>query len=221
MRKTTGLIALLLGALLVTGCSKKKDNQGAVAEPPKAESPAVEPAQPVAEIPEAPANEDANMVNAATNCPSAAPGAETKLEKGEGLLTLMITGTSDESTAEIRKRATHLSEVQKAGGPDIQHTGKGTGGGELGLCPIVATPDAVIQIEEIEAGVKVTVKPTEAGKLAELEQTAEKRLQDLTRKRFGAVERKAEDHEPGAGGGKGKGGGTGGGGSKGAANNSD
>jgi len=92
------------------------------------------------------------------HCPSAVEGAKTVVKDGKDAVVVTVTGPADK-VAEIRDRAKHVAEVAKM--PEakkVEHTGKGTGGGGLGRCPIVVEGDTTVDVKDVEGGVEATVK---------------------------------------------------------------
>jgi hypothetical protein len=195
MRISLALLAAL-GLFLAPACKKdekKKDEAQQPAEPAK--DPAAE--QPKDEPKPEPAADAPNMVNKMANCPSAVDGATTTVEDGEGVVVVSITSDDEAKVADIRKRATTIAGLNDADSTEIKHSGQRTGGGGLGRCPVVLD-NVEVTAEEIEKGVKVTLKPKDAAKLADLSKAAKDRAEAL--KAGGHV------HGSGTGGGGGAGG---------------
>lgn len=153
---------LLVAALALGGC-KKDDKKGDKA-PDKPTSGKVD-AGGAAKTPAdaAPAADEpgGEMAKKAGNCPSTVAGAKTKLlaETTGGVSTIEITSEDELAVPTIRSRTKHLVEVAAAAPDDkVEHTGKGTGGGDIGICPVI-TKDTKIVFEEIAGGVKLTMTP--------------------------------------------------------------
>jgi hypothetical protein len=146
------------------------------------------------------------LTNKLGNCPSAVVGATTAIvddPAAAGKLVLHITAKDADATSTIRRRLTHLVEVQAAPDAEIKHTGDGTGGG-AGLCPVITTKDVTVTAADIEGGSKVTLEPQAGADLAALR----KEVEDRIAKTAGW----AEGHltgTPHSGGGGGNGGGKG------------
>jgi hypothetical protein len=118
------------------------------------------------------------MAKKMANCPSAVPGARTVVGDSGDTVEVSITATDPAAAAEIRKRAQHLIAVQAASAPAVQHTGSGTGGGELGKCPVLMA-SARLQSSEIEGGVKVVLTPEQGVAVALLRDEARRRVGQL------------------------------------------
>jgi hypothetical protein len=91
------------------------------------------------------------------HCPTAVPGAKTKITDAPDGVVITVTGNADE----IRKRAKHMADSAKADPTTVVHNGEGHGGGGLGLCEVVLK-DTTVTAEDIEGGSKITVKPVKA-----------------------------------------------------------
>lgn len=139
-------------SLSLTGCPESK---------PEATPPPIAPTSPAASITTTP---DAGAPVAAgpgvqrmAHCPSAATGARTVVKDATDGVVVTVTGPADQ-VGDIRARARHVAEVAKLSEPKkIEHTGKGTGGGGLGRCPIVLEGDTTVELKDVEAGVEITV----------------------------------------------------------------
>ena len=100
----------------------------------------------------APTAVDPAMSNKAGNCPVAVAGAVGTVVEDQAnptAVVLTIVAKDAPSTETIRKRASHLVEVQSASDAEIKHSGEGTGGG-AGICPVVTSKDVLIASVEIE-----------------------------------------------------------------------
>jgi hypothetical protein len=115
------------------------------------------------------------MAKHAGNCPSTVAGSTTAIKTAtpEGQIVIEIKAADEAAVATIRSRTKHLIEVQAAPDAKIEHTGKGTGGGAIGLCPVV-TVDTEVTSEDIEGGVQVTMTP----KTPEVGKTLNKDVED-------------------------------------------
>ncbi|HVK76329.1 MAG TPA: hypothetical protein VM734_23550 [Kofleriaceae bacterium] len=117
--------------------------------------------------------------NKAGNCPSAVVGAETKVvdDKDQpGKVVLTITATESAASETIRRRIAHLLEVQGAPDAEIKHTGEGTGGAQMGMCPVITTKDTKITASDIEGGTKVVIEPTGGQTPEDLRKEVEQRI---------------------------------------------
>ena len=121
----------------------------------------------------------ATLTNKAGNCPSAVLGATTAIvddAAAAGKLVLSITAKNDAATATIRKRVAHLIEVQGAPDAEVKHSGDGTGGGGIGICPVLTTKDAKLSAVDVEGGSKVTLEPQGGATLEALRKEVEARV---------------------------------------------
>lgn len=167
----TSTLLLLATALGLAAC-KKDDEKKA----PPAAAKVDAGAKPAAPPDAAPAAEA--MSHKAGWCPSTVAGAETVLDKAaskDGKVVLTITSKEAGAVATIRARAKHLVDVQKAPGTAVEHTGEGTGGGDAGVCPVIARNNTVAA-EEVEGGVKVTMTSGQADQAAALLAEVEARI---------------------------------------------
>ncbi len=187
---------VMVAALALAGACKKEE-----AAPVEPDVAAVE--VPVAEEPMGaePVVEQPDMINNMANCPNAVQGAETGIAVVDSGIAVSITAQDEAAIADIRKRAQTLASLDDVESAAIEHTGKGTGGGTLGQCPVVMA-NTDLTVEEVDGGVKVTVTAPELGADA-LRAEAEKRLAALK------VKPGHEGHGSGTGGGMGGHGGEG------------
>ena len=183
MRTTLLACGLMLAfAVAPAGCKKdKKKADDKTAEPAKPETP---------ETPPKPEGEGGGgegggeggggqtMTNKMMHCPSAAPGAETKVEQTKDAVVVSITTKDAAGAKEIQERAKHMASLTAGGAPKVEHTGKGTGGGALGKCPIMMA-DVTLKTEDTKDGVKVTLTPKDPAKLAEVAKTAQDRAASM------------------------------------------
>jgi hypothetical protein len=180
---------LILAAALVAGAGCKKEDKTPPTEPdPSAKTVTAPP-----EDDDTEPGEGVRGQNEMKNCPSAVEGAKTVVDKTDEAVVVTVTAEGDEAAGQIRARARHLAGIDDPGEGEIRHTGEGTGGANMGKCPI-ALRDAKASVEEIEGGVKVTVTPKDVGELAELAELATERAEAF--------------RASGSGGGAGLGGGT-------------
>lgn len=186
MRITLISLGLALALVGAAGCKKEKkaaetppadDTKTAPAAetPPPAETPPAEPPPP-AEDPSKP-----DMANKMANCPSAAPGATTTVKADKAAVTVSVTAKDAKdkaAIAEIQKRAKTLSASDAAADTEVKHTGKGTGGGQLGKCPVVMT-DVTLKVKNTKAGADIMMTPKDKTKLGDLETMAKERVEAM------------------------------------------
>jgi TusA-related sulfurtransferase len=90
------------------------------------------------------------------HCPNAVEGAKTSIKNTKDGVEITVTAKDENAVQEIRKRASHLSEV--AAKPE---TGKDTGGGDFGggkgHCPVIMK-DTTVTAADAKGGSKITVK---------------------------------------------------------------
>lgn len=167
----TSTLLLLAAALSFAACKKDEEKKA----PPAAAK--VDAGAKPAAAPDAAAAAEA-MSHKAGWCPSTVSGAATAIDKDaskNGKVVVTITSKEEGAVATIRARSKHLVDVQKAPGTTIQHTGEGTGGGDAGVCPVIARNNTIAS-EDIEGGVKVTMTPGAAAQGAALLAEVEKRI---------------------------------------------
>jgi hypothetical protein len=119
-------------------------------------------------------------------CPSAAPGAATRVRSRARGVELVVTAAGGWQRREIRRRARHQAEVAtKRSRGHEEHTGEGTGSGRFGYCPgmLDGTTLAVVDTRD---GVRITVTARGADAIAELQQSTRTRLERLTREAVSA-----------------------------------
>ena len=113
------------------------------------------------------------------NCPSAVPGAITTVAETKDAVEITVLGKDAPATDEIRARGKRLAQVAQA--PEagqVKHTGTGTGGGEVGFCPVVLD-DTSVAYAEVEGGARLTVTPSRPDGLAALAAEAKRRNDSL------------------------------------------
>lgn len=123
------------------------------------------------------------------NCPSAADGAETKIEEKPDAVLVTITTKDAAAVADLRERAKKLGEAAKAAGSD-KHDGGGAGTG-TGRCPVVLE-ETTIEAKDVDGGVAITVKPKKAADLAKVAKETKERAE-----RFGKDDKAAEEKKDG------------------------
>ena len=108
------------------------------------------------------------------NCPSAVPGAVTKVEeKGDAVL-VTITAKDAAATTDVRERAKKLDEAAVKAASD-KHDGMGGGAG-TGRCPVVLE-ETTLASKEVPGGIEVTVKPKKPADLAKLSKESKDRAE--------------------------------------------
>jgi hypothetical protein len=112
-----------------------------------------------------------DMAEKMRHCPVSVPGVRTEIADVEGGVQLTLRASAPDAIAELRARAHRL-----AAGRDKGQHGGGRGGGFMRHCPIVVK-DARVAVEDIDGGARITVRPEEAAKLAELRATSRERLE--------------------------------------------
>jgi hypothetical protein len=114
------------------------------------------------------------------NCPSAVPGANSSIRDTLDGYELSVTAKGTNAIEQIRVRARSKHPVRDAGSP-IEHAGEGTGGGEVGFCPLVHY-EARVTVKDIEGGVRVHVQARDKSKVGELRARAKDRLEALSQR---------------------------------------
>jgi hypothetical protein len=168
-------------SFVLFACGKEKTEEPMPSAAPTAPAPAPEP--PTMKAPEpaptaaAPAPGEAATQGARKqeNCPTAVPGAETKVNETKTGVEVLVTSKDPAATTAIREDAAHLAKVSTKGGEEVKHTGEGTGGGGLGKCPIVLK-DTKVTATDIEGGSKIVVTPAKKDQLDWLKTEIKSRL---------------------------------------------
>ena len=174
MRTTLISIGLAMALISVAGCKKDKKT----AEPPADDTKTAPAETPPAETPPAEDPSKPDMANKMANCPSAAAGATTAVKADKAAVTVSVTANEKEVIAEIQKRAKKLATLDTSADADVKHTGEGTGGGQLGKCPVVMT-DVTIKVKDLKNGSAITMTPKDKAKLADLEKMAKERAESM------------------------------------------
>lgn len=110
-------------------------------------------------------------------CPSAVAGATTSVTKIPEGVDLVITAPDKDRAAQIRILAHRLAELQPAS-EVVQHTGKGTGGGKIGYCPVVIV-DTELTVEDVEGGSRILAKARHPAFVSALQAITEERAEAL------------------------------------------
>jgi hypothetical protein len=103
------------------------------------------------------------------NCPSAVTGAYTSARNIDGGVEVTITGQKPLAIDAIRRLALEQAELNGQT-IEVEHTGRGTGTGRLGYCPIVH-PGTYVHVESIPGGARVFMtarKPADVSKLRDV-----------------------------------------------------
>lgn len=171
------IILGLAAVLALVACKKKEEEK----KSPPAAAKTVDAAPAPAAAPDAaPAAAAEPMSHKAGWCPSTVAGSTTAIDKDAstgGKVVVTITAKEEAAIATIRARAKHLAEVGNAAGDQVEHTGKGTGGGDAGVCPVIAR-DNTLAAEDVEGGAKVTMTPTKPDQEAALLELVGKRIDE-------------------------------------------
>jgi TusA-related sulfurtransferase len=101
------------------------------------------------------------------NCPSAVKGAKTAIKDAKDAVEVTVTAGDATGTNDIRERSKRLVESSKVDSKVVAHTGGGSGGGELGRCPVVLL-ETTVSAKDVPGGSLLTVKPSKADHLAKL-----------------------------------------------------
>jgi hypothetical protein len=108
------------------------------------------------------------------HCPVTLPGVTTESADVDGGIEFVLRAGAAGTIAEVRARAHRLAEFT-AGRGRAEHGG-GRGGGFMRNCPIVVK-DARVEVEDMDGGVRIRVRPNDASKLGELRATSRERLE--------------------------------------------
>jgi hypothetical protein len=165
-------IALVLAA--AAGCSSSQKEAKA---PTTAEAPPVHATPPAAPAPaeHTLGNATGPMQRGMANCPSAVPGARTEMSYSEDGVDLSITAPAHGAQHQIQA----LGRIHgKMTGPMGigEHTGKHTGTGRIGYCPIVHTDGTTVRVREIADGVRVHLHADGTDAIAALQSTVYERV---------------------------------------------
>ena len=113
--------------------------------------------------------------NAMARCPSAVPGAETRVADTVDAVEVFVTASDPIAQAEIRRRATIQVDVALlAERGSIEHTGLGTGSGRFGFCPGLVEQTA-LRVVDVPGGTKMTIKPFDPSRLGPLQRLTHER----------------------------------------------
>lgn len=110
-----------------------------------------------------------------TNCPSAVVGAATAVREVEAGVVLDITASDLAAAAEIVARAQRHAALGEPGNTEPMHTGRHTGPGTLGHCPIIHLGTSVA-VQEIDGGARVTVTANDPAAVPALQHATRERL---------------------------------------------
>lgn len=130
----------------------------------------------VSRVPTPAENLSGNLERKMENCPSTVPGARSRAEVIDRGVVLIVTGPGA-AEREIRERAMfHATQVPGVG---RVHSGRGTGGGRIGFCPIVH-PGTDLSVESIPGGARIKMQATASDEVAQLRTTVSNRVRELT-----------------------------------------
>ena len=88
------------------------------------------------------------------NCPSAVPGAHTEMTYAEDGIDLVITGPAHGAATQIRRLAHAHAHMAAPAGLGL-HTGKHSGTGRIGYCPIVHTDGTAVTAVDVPGGARI------------------------------------------------------------------
>ena len=113
------------------------------------------------------------------HCPSSVPGATTSVTDRKDGVEITVTAQAAAAQEEIRRRARHQERIsmQSARGV-IEHTGEGTGSGELGYCPGMLAATRV-ESQDVPGGARLIVRPLHTGDIQKLQRTTRQRAQAM------------------------------------------
>jgi hypothetical protein len=147
------LVALSIAA--APACTKK-DEQAAAPRPTPPSSAAAPPAPAPAPMPRpAEGAPKDTMLNDMKRCPNVVVGAESKVVVDGDSISITVAAKDPVAIQEVRARAHALLDPPKpAQGGAVEHTGRGTGGGALGKCPVMV-PGLTAKVQDIAGGVRI------------------------------------------------------------------
>jgi TusA-related sulfurtransferase len=117
------------------------------------------------------------------NCPSAVPSSATSIIDAKDGVILTVTSADTTAVQEIQRRADMQANVaaQPARGA-LEHTGAGTGSGQLGFCPGMEQ-GSLVKVEDLGNGARIVVRAEKATDVAQLQTSTRARLRRLQAKR--------------------------------------
>ncbi len=114
------------------------------------------------------------------HCPSAVPHARTEVRDIPGGVELTVRAPDDAfAQQEIRRRVQfqmQISEQPERG--SIEHTGMGTGSGDLGFCPGMNAGTS-LEVSWLGDGATLTIKADKPGDVKRLQKSTHKRAKAL------------------------------------------
>jgi TusA-related sulfurtransferase len=116
-------------------------------------------------------------VRAMAHCPSTVPGAKTALSELPGGVALTVTAPDEPGARAIRALSRARAAARPTGG-EVVHSGRSTGGGKLGYCPVVVA-GTDIAVEDVAGGAKILVRARDRGFVAALQQATRARVAAL------------------------------------------
>ncbi|MCW5801778.1 MAG: VCBS repeat-containing protein [Deltaproteobacteria bacterium] len=180
------LIGLTTFVALLGGC--KGSTEAPAPAPTPAPSPSPGNAGPANSEPLKAGGED--LAEKMRHCPVTLPGVMTEVEDVDGGIRFALHVAAPDTLAEARRRAHALAEFT-AGRSKAKHGG-GKGGGFMRNCPIL-TKDAKVVAENVDGGVRITVTPNDATKVAEFRATARERFDRAPLERASVVREEKSD----------------------------
>ncbi|MDX2091728.1 MAG: hypothetical protein SFX73_27960 [Kofleriaceae bacterium] len=153
------IAALFISILALHACESKRE------DPPRPSSPAL----------------GGNMSGAKprdmANCPSAVPGARTTVEMIPDGVVVTVTSNDAAAQQEILKRVELQAQAAQVP-PGAPHSGKHGGPARVGFCPSVHD-DTTIDVEKVDGGAQMTVKPVSKRHVGELQASTKARAARL------------------------------------------
>lgn len=112
------------------------------------------------------------------NCPSAVPGARSRVDDIQDGVAVTILAANPRAEAQIRQRARfHASRP-----PNTQmrkHSGRGTGGGRIGFCPVVQ-PGTELVVQEVPGGTRIIMRAADEREVQRLRAAVRGRVNQLS-----------------------------------------
>jgi hypothetical protein len=140
--------------VLAAGCSSSQPHAKATtAAEPAPRPPVAEPGLKTRPL----GNATGTKQRAMANCPSAVPGARTEMSYTEDGVDLAITAPAHDAQHQIRQLGLQHARMSGPTGVGV-HTGRHTGTGRIGYCPIVHALGTRVKIVHIAEGVRVQMR---------------------------------------------------------------
>jgi hypothetical protein len=115
---------------------------------------------------------------ALTNCPSAVPGSTTRVRNVPGGIEVTVRSSNRFAARQIRTRARASRRPLRAGSELVEHSGRATGGGRIGYCPVVRGYTR-LSVKNVPDGATITIRPIDRRDLATLRRTSRERAAAL------------------------------------------